>query len=70
MIGTIAERTGIVPFMELVDKVMSQEPYASARIVYWVVDNGSSHNGKRSIDRMTAAWPNARLVHLPCMPRG
>ena len=65
LIGTIADKTGIVPFMELVDKVMTQEPYASARRVYWVVDNGSSHNGKRSIDRMTAAWPNARLIHLP-----
>lgn len=65
LIGTIAAKTGIVPFMGLVDKVMSQEPYASARRVYWVVDNGSSHNGQRSIDRMTAAWPTARLIHLP-----
>ncbi len=54
-----------MPFGELVAKVMSVEPYASARTVYWVVDNGSSHNGQRSIDRMTQAWPNARLVHLP-----
>ena len=65
LVGTIADKTGIVPFMELVDKVMTQQPYASAATVYWVVDNGSSHIGKRSIDRMTAAWPNARLVHLP-----
>ena len=65
LIGSVADRTGIVPFMELVDKVMTQQPYASARTVYWVVDNGSSHIGKRSIERMTAAWPNARLVHLP-----
>jgi transposase len=65
LFGSIAEKTGIVPFMELVDKVMTQEPYASARYVYWIVDNGSSHNGKRSIDRMSAAWTNARLVHLP-----
>jgi NAD(P)H-flavin reductase len=63
--GLVADKTGIVPFMELVDKVMTQEPYASARTVYWVVDNGSSHIGKRSIERMTAAFPNARLVHLP-----
>ena len=28
LIGTIAEKTGIVPFMELVDKVRTQEPYA------------------------------------------
>ena len=65
LIGTIADKTGIVPFMELVDKVMSQQPYASARRVYWVVDNGSSHRGQPSIDRMTAAWPTARLIHLP-----
>jgi hypothetical protein len=65
LFGSVAEKTGVVPFMELVDKVMTQEPYASARHVYWIVDNGSSHNGKRSIDRMSAAWPTARLVHLP-----
>jgi transposase len=65
LIGTVAPKTGIVPFMELVERVMSLEPYVSARNVYWVVDNGSSHNGQRSVDRMTAAWPNARLVHLP-----
>lgn len=65
LFGTVADKTGIVPFMDLVDQVMTTEPYASARRVYWIVDNGSSHNGRRSVDRMTAAWPNARLVHLP-----
>ncbi len=44
---------------------MSTEPYASARRVFWVVDNGSSHAGQRSIDRMQDAWPTATLVHLP-----
>lgn len=65
LFGSVAEKTGIVPFMSLVEKVMTTEPYKSAEHVYWVVDNGSSHNGKRSIDRMAAAWPNAQLVHLP-----
>ena len=65
LFGTVANNTGIMPFMDLVDQVMTTEPYASARRVYWVVDNGSSHNGQRSIDRMTAAWPTVRLVHLP-----
>ncbi len=65
LFGSVAEKTGIVPFMDLVERVMTLEPYASARRIYWVVDNGSSHNGQRSIDRMAAAWPNARLVHLP-----
>ena len=65
VIGTIAEKTGIKPFEELVHKVMTTEPYASARRVFWVVDNGSSHNGVRSLERMDAAWPTATLVHLP-----
>jgi transposase len=65
LFGSVAEKTGIVPFMELAERVMTLEPYASARNVFFIVDNGSSHNGQPSIDRMTAAWPNARLVHLP-----
>lgn len=65
VLGTIAPKTGIVPFTELVEKVMTTEPYASAKRVYWVVDNGSSHNGARSIERMETAWPTATLVHLP-----
>lgn len=65
LFGSVADKTGIVPFMALADRVMSIEPYRSARKVYWIVDNGSSHNGIRSIDRMSAAWPNATLVHLP-----
>jgi hypothetical protein len=44
---------------------MSSEPYASARTVYWIVDNGSSHAGKTSIVRMQDKWENARLIHLP-----
>lgn len=44
---------------------MTIEPYASARRVFWVVDNGSSHCGQASVDRMTQAHPNATLVHLP-----
>ncbi len=33
--------------------------------MFWVVDNGSSHNGWRSVERMEQAWPTASLVHLP-----
>lgn len=65
VIGRIEDTTGIVPFGRLVDQVMSTEPYASADRVFWVVDNGSSHAGQTSIDRMQASWPNAHLVHLP-----
>jgi transposase len=65
VIGRIAPKTGIEPFHQLVEQVMTTEPYASARRVFWVVDNGSSHNGQHSIDRMHDAWPTATLVHLP-----
>lgn len=65
LMGTVAPTTGIAPFAELVAKVMSCEPYASARRVFWVVDNGSSHAGATSVARMAEAWPTATLVHLP-----
>jgi hypothetical protein len=38
---------------------------ARRRRVFWVVDNGSSHAGRASIQRMSTAWPTATLVHLP-----
>lgn len=65
VMGQCAPTTGIVPFGELVEQVMTQEPYASARRVFWVVDNGSSHAGQVSVERMHEAWPTAQLVHLP-----
>ena len=65
VMGRTAPKTGIAPFTELVEQVMTQEPYASAKQVFWVVDNGSSHAGQASIDRMSQAFPNTVLVHLP-----
>jgi DDE superfamily endonuclease len=59
------EQGGIEPFDRLVGQVMRQEPYASARCVFWVVDNGSSHRGQRSIDRLQGRYHNLVLVHLP-----
>ena len=43
VLGRCEPSTGIKPFTALVDQVMSAEPYASARRVFWVVDNGASH---------------------------
>ena len=65
VIGRCAATTGIAPFSELVEQVMTREPYASARRVFWVVDNGSSHAGQASVERIRQAWPTAELVHLP-----
>jgi transposase len=63
--GRCAPSTGIKPFMALVQQVMTRQPYASATRVFWIVDNGSSHRGQASIDRLESAWSNLTLVHLP-----
>lgn len=63
--GRCADSTGIVPFMALVEQVMTAEPYASAQRVFWVVDNGSSHRGQKAIDRLAKRFPNAVMVHTP-----
>jgi transposase len=63
--GRCAASTGIVPFMALVEQVMTVEPYASAKRVFWVVDNGSSHRGQAAIDRLARRFPNAVMVHTP-----
>jgi DDE superfamily endonuclease len=63
--GRCEGTTGIEPFDRLVDQVMTTEPYASARRVFWVVDNGSSHRGHASVDRLETHWPTLRLIHLP-----
>jgi len=60
-----APKDGIEPFDQLVDQFMSQHPYANAQRVFMVVDNGSAHRGKRSIDRLRGAWPNLVVVHTP-----
>ncbi|WP_100501633.1 IS630 family transposase [Geodermatophilus chilensis] len=65
VLGRTAPTTGIAPFGQLVEQVMSNEPYASAARVFWIVDNGSSHSGPHAVLRMQATWPTACLVHLP-----
>jgi hypothetical protein len=51
--------------MALVEQLMTCDPYASAKRVFWVVDNGSSHRGQAAIDRLAAQFPNAVMVHTP-----
>jgi len=60
-----AAKDGIEPFDQLVEQFMSQHPYSRAQRVFLVIDNGSAHRGKRSIDRLQGAWPNLIVVHTP-----
>ena len=63
--GRCEQSTGIVPFMRLVEQVMGNKPYASAKRVFFIVDNGSSHRGRSAIDRLASRFPNAVMVHTP-----
>jgi hypothetical protein len=63
--GRCESTTGIEPFGRLVQQVMEQEPYKSARRVFWIVDNGSSHRGAAAVKRLQGQYSNVHLVHLP-----
>jgi DDE superfamily endonuclease len=63
--GRCEATTGIAPFERLVAQVMRQEPYRSARRVFWIVDNGSGHRGPPAAARLQARWPQAVLVNTP-----
>ena len=63
--GRCEAKSGIEPFDRLVDQVMSQAPYNTAKRVFWIVDNGSSHRGQPFVERLQKKWPNAIAVHLP-----
>ena len=65
LFGRCEHKTGIAPFERLVAQVMRQQPYRSARRVFWIADNGSSHRGKSASARLRARWPNIVLVHTP-----
>jgi transposase len=63
--GHCEKKSGIQAFDRLISDVMSREPYASAKRVFWIVDNGSSHRGQTAIHRLQMKWPKITLVHLP-----
>lgn len=65
LFGRCEPTSGIVPFDALVDQVMQHAPYQSARRVFWIVDNASSHRGAPAVGRLAKRWPNLILVHLP-----
>jgi len=63
--GRCEASTGIAPFDRLVEDVMAQEPYRSARRVFWIFDNGSSHRGPKADQRLQSRWPSIVPVHTP-----
>ena len=63
--GRVEQSNGIEPFHRLVRQVMNREPYKSARRVFWIVDQGSSHRPTTFPDRLRKQFLNARGVSLP-----
>ena len=58
-------KSGIAPFDRLVAQVMHQEPYRSARRVFWIMDKGSSQRGQRSVQRLQSRYSNVHGIHGP-----
>jgi hypothetical protein len=65
VMGRLELANGIIPFNRFVHQVMRREPYASARRVFWLVDQGSSHRQTTFPERLRAMYPNALAVPLP-----
>ena len=63
--GRIELKTGIEPFMRLVDQIMAIDLYRNANRVFLIADNGSSHQGKKAAERLRARHPNLILIHTP-----
>ena len=63
--GRCVTKNGIEPFNGLIADVMSQEPYRSAKRVFWILDNCSAHRGQKCVQRLQARWPSIIPVHTP-----
>jgi len=47
--GRRAHRNGIQHFDGLIGEVMDQEPYRSAKRMFWIIDNCSVHRGRNPL---------------------
>ena len=65
LFGRCEARNGIASFDRLVEQVMTQAPYRTAKRVFWILDNGSSHRGQRCVTRLQGRYPNLIVVHAP-----
>ena len=65
VMGRCEPTTGIEPFGRLVKQVLAEEPYQSGERLFWIVDNGSSHRGAASTERLHQVDARIILVHTP-----
>jgi hypothetical protein len=65
VLGRCEAKTGIAPFGRLVDDVLASSIYAKANRLFFIVDNGSSHRGMKSIQRLRSRDKRILLIHTP-----
>jgi hypothetical protein len=65
LFGEVVDKISIVAFDAFVARVMAEEPYRSARRVFWIVDSGTIHRGQAAVERLQSRFHNLELVHLP-----
>jgi transposase len=63
-------KSGIDPFMNLIDKLLENEKYRQAQRLFFVVDNGSSHAREKFQARLNERYPSEEYpemiaVHTP-----
>jgi len=63
--GRCEAKTGIAPFGRLVDQILACPPYDGAERLFLIVDNGSSHRGRASIQRLKKRDKRIVLLHTP-----
>lgn len=65
VVGRCEAKTGLAPFGRLLDQVLAMPVYQSAKRIFVVVDNGSSHRGAAAVERAAQQDSRIVLVHLP-----
>jgi hypothetical protein len=65
IMGRCEAKTGILSFGRLVDQIVVTPPYHEAERLFIVVDNGSSHRGTASVERMKTKDKRIILLHTP-----
>jgi hypothetical protein len=63
--GRVAPNTCIATFNQLLELVMSQQPYQSSTRTFWIVDGGCAHHPHTFPARLQGLYPNAVAVSLP-----
>jgi hypothetical protein len=68
--GRCEIKNGIAPVERLVSEVMNQEPYKSARRVFWIMDNCSAHRGQKASNAFAPNGPTQSSSTLRSTPVG